>query len=61
MISVINEILSKDEAWALAELCKRIGWTDIRQFAVGDDEADLMQAALIKIAKELSLEGYSPR
>ena len=61
MISVINEILSKDEAWALAELCKRIGWTDVRQLAVGDDEADLMQAALIKIAKELSLEGYSPR
>ena len=58
---MINEILSKDEAWALAEMCKRIGWTDLRQLAAGDDEADFMQAALIKMAKQLALEGYSPR
>ena len=58
---MISELLNRDEAWALAELCKRIGWTNIRQLAAGGDEADLMQAALIKIAKELSLEGYSPR
>ena len=58
---MIFEILTKDEAWALAELCKRIGWTDIRKLASGDDEADYMQAALTKIAKELSQSGFAPR
>ena len=58
---MISDLLTRDEAWALAELCKRVGWTDLRQLAAGDDEADQMQAALIKIAKQLSLEGYSPR
>lgn len=58
---MISELLTRDEAWALAELCKRVGWTDLRQLAAGDDEADLMQSALIKMAKRLSSEGYSPR
>jgi len=58
---MITELLTKDEAWALAEFCKRIGWTDLRQQAAGDDEADAMQTAFIKIAKELASAGFSPR
>lgn len=58
---MISEILTKDEAWALAEMCKRIGWTDLRQLSSGDDEADLMQSALVKIAKELAHSGFAPR
>lgn len=58
---MISELLTRDESWAIAELCKRVSWTDLRQLAAGDDEADLMQSALIKVAKQLSSDGYSPR
>jgi len=58
---MIVEILSKDESWAVAEFCKRVSWTDLRQLADGDDEADLMQSAFIKLARELATVGFSPR
>lgn len=34
--------LTRDQAYALAELCKRIGWQDVRALAVDDNEARLM-------------------
>ena len=57
----VHLLLTRDQAWALAELCKRIGWTDIRQLAAGDDEADHMQTGLMVLANELSRVGFSPR
>jgi hypothetical protein len=57
----IHLALSRDQAWALAELCKRAAWSDLRQLAAGDDEADQMQAGLIVLARELSAAGFSPR
>lgn len=58
---MISDLLTKEEAWAIAEFCKRVGWTDLRQLAADDDEADAMQAAFIKIAKEFARTGFSPR
>jgi len=37
--------LSADEAWALAQLLKRIGFSDYRTLAASDGEARLMRAA----------------
>lgn len=49
------------QALALAQFVKRVRWTEVRQNAVGDDEADLMMDALGELAKALREGGYAPR
>lgn len=53
--------LTDDQAWALAELCKRITWSDCRSNAVSDQEAYLMIDATAKLGTVLARVGYSPR
>jgi hypothetical protein len=45
--------LTNAKAWALAEFLKRTGYTDIREKAVDDSEADDMQSALGEAAKDI--------
>ena len=49
------------QALALAQFVKRVRWTEVRQNAVGDDEADLMMDAMYELAKALREAGYAPR
>ena len=49
------------QALALAQFVKRVRWTEVRQNAVGDDEADLMMDAMNEVAKALAAVGYAPR
>lgn len=53
--------LSDDVAWALAELCKRITFSDCRSNAVDDDEAYKMIDATNKLGDTLNRAGYNPR
>lgn len=53
--------LSNEQAWALAELAKRIGWTELRQLSASDSECETMQAAVAKLGKELSEQGFESR
>ena len=53
--------LDEAEAWALAQLVKRLGWTDCRENAVDDAEAHLMLEALAKFQRALDEAGVSPR
>jgi hypothetical protein len=53
--------LSDDDAWALAQLLKRIGWSEWRQLAVDDDEARRMRQACEQLREELNYQGYAPR
>jgi hypothetical protein len=53
--------LSDDEAWALAQYTKRVGWDELRAKAQGDDEAHLISDAIHVLQKALSEAGYSPR
>lgn len=48
----IDLTLAEAQAYALAQLTKRIGWADARQLAVDDTEARLMlhAAELVRIA-----------
>jgi hypothetical protein len=48
-------------ALALAQLVKRIGWTELRQNAVDDDEAYQMRQAVNEVAKALAEAGFEPR
>lgn len=60
MIPVAFE-LEESQALALAQFVKRVGWSDIRQNAVSDDEAYTMRDALGELAKALRDSGFSPR
>jgi len=46
--------LTLDQAYALAELAKRIGWMDVRTNAVDDTEAHQMLAAMARVRNALS-------
>ena len=53
--------LEPAQALALAQFVKRVGWSEIRQNAVDDDEAYAMREALGFLAKALGESGYAPR
>ena len=53
--------LEPAQALALAQFVKRVGWSEIRQNAVDDDEAYAMREALGFLAKALQEAGYAPR
>lgn len=57
----IRDELEDHEAFAFAQLLKRIGWSEIRANAVDDDEAYLMRTAIDKIRNALAEEGIAPR
>ena len=48
-------------AWALAELCKRITFSDCRSNASDEDEAYRMIEATDKLRTVLGRVGYAPR
>lgn len=53
--------LDEQEAMALAQFCKRVGWSDCRGCSTSDDEAYEQLDALMKVRQELAEVGYSPR
>lgn len=53
--------LTRPEALALAQFVKRSLFDTFREFAVDDDEAHLMIAAVEKLRHGLAAEGFSPR
>ena len=53
--------LEPAQALALAQFVKRVGWSEIRQNAIDDDEAYAMREALVLLAKALGESGYAPR
>lgn len=53
--------LSRAQAMALAQLCKRIGWNEMRVNAVDDAEAYEMRAALHELRESLAAVGFAPR
>lgn len=53
--------LSGDDALALAQFLKRVGWSEMRQNAVHDEEAYQIKHALRQVQEALAGEGYAPR
>ncbi|WP_422663529.1 DUF7706 family protein [Serratia nevei] len=53
--------LTHREAQALAQLVKRLGFSDCRGLATSDIEAYLMMDGINQIMKALAEEGYAPR
>lgn len=57
----IQAELSEQQAWALAELLKRVGYGDVRPLAVDEQEAYDMIYAGEKVRAALAEKGYAPR
>jgi hypothetical protein len=53
--------LQPAQAWALAQLVKRIGWTDCRSLAEDEAQTRLMIAATERLRAALAAVGYAPR
>lgn len=59
--TVISFVLDDEQALALAQLVKRLTWTEFRSKAVDDEEAYSMRAAMDALQQALKDAGYSPR
>ena len=53
--------LTYEEAMALAQFVKRVGWQEFRQNAVNEEEAYYIRDAIYKIQDALTEEGFAPR
>lgn len=53
--------LEPNQALALAQFAKRVGWQEIRTCAADDNEAYEIRAALAALGKALAGAGYAPR
>ena len=53
--------LTNAEAWGLAQLFKRLGWSEIRACAVDDAEAYEIRDAVAKVQRLLADAGINPR
>jgi len=58
---VVQLLLSDEQAWALAQLLKRLGYADCRGLAQDDNEAWLMVLASERVRRALAEVGYAPR
>lgn len=53
--------LTDAQAWELAQMAKRLGWSDWRALSVDEAEAYVMRDATDRLAVGLREAGYSPR
>lgn len=60
-MKTITAEFPEDEAWALAEFLKRVGYSDYRKLAASDQEAYEMQSAGEVVRRSLAEQGFAPR
>jgi hypothetical protein len=61
VVSVEALQLTENEAWAFAEMLKRIGWTEWRVLSTDRGQAELMRAACFKVQRAFADVGIAPR
>lgn len=59
--SELRVAMERDEAWALAQLLKRLTWDDIRRCSIDDSEAQVARAAIERVQAGLADIGVAPR
>ena len=58
---IVTVELDPEQAWALAQLVKRIGWADCRSLAEDDEQTRQMIQATDRVRAALAAAGYAPR
>lgn len=58
---IVTVELDPQQAWALAQLVKRIGWSDCRALAEDAEQTSLMVQAIERVRRALAEAGYAPR
>jgi hypothetical protein len=58
---VVKVELDSEQAWALAQLVKRIGWRSCRSMAEDAKQTSLMIQATERLRRALAEAGYAPR
>ena len=58
---IITVELEAEQAWALAQLVKRIGWSDCRSLAESEEQTCLMIQAAERVRAALAAAGHAPR
>jgi hypothetical protein len=58
---IVLDEFTDDEAYALAQMCKRIIWDDFKRLSANRPERDAMDAATIKLRRALAEAGFDPR
>lgn len=56
-----RRLLSDAEAWAFAQMLKRIGWTEWRVLSQDRAEAEEMRSACSKVQAAFAEAGIAPR
>ena len=62
--TIISFTMPKDQAWALAQFVKRLGYDDAERLASrydGGHERDLMLAGIDALQRALADAGFAPR
>ena len=57
----VSTALTDDQALALAQFVKRVGWSEFRTHVVDDNEAAMIRSAVDVLQKSLADAGYAPR
>ncbi|MFN5350979.1 MAG: hypothetical protein ACK5A0_15840 [Polaromonas sp.] len=60
-IITVPVTISEEEAWALAQFVKRVGWSEMRQNAQDDEEAYLIRSGIVAVQAAFAAAGFSPR
>ena len=58
---IILDDIADDEAWALAQMCKRMIWDDFKRLSIEMSERNDMDGATIKLRRGLTEAGFDPR
>jgi hypothetical protein len=54
-------LLTEDEAYALAQMCKRITWDDFKKLSANQSELHAMDLATLKLRRALAEAGIEVR
>lgn len=60
-IAADRRTLSDEEAWAFAQMLKRITWSEMRSLSVDTSETEEMKAAVLKVQAAFAEAGIAPR
>jgi hypothetical protein len=61
MSKLVVDDLTEDEAWALAQTCKRLLWDDFKRLSASQSEHHDMDRATHKLRRALAEAGIEPR